>query len=187
MRCVCDHGDIGQRLSIKGIRDEICWVWNATAYKAFLAMLSIVGNPEACFLSGIKAFFVEHRGYNDLLCAAEGGHDAAASLYASLLCRDNGGATADDTAKGHMRRVVGGGSTKSRWLSNEGCFPLREKVTLAIHYSTWCIWGDQPCAGIGGGCGVEKEWLQISLFCSEDCRLCCEMVKFAQSIGIGNQ
>jgi hypothetical protein len=26
-----------------------------------------------------------------------------------------------------------------------------------------------------------------SLFCSEDCRLCCEMVKFAWSIGIGNQ
>jgi hypothetical protein len=29
-------------------------------------MLSGLGNPEACFLSGIKAFFIEHRGYNDL-------------------------------------------------------------------------------------------------------------------------
>jgi hypothetical protein len=44
--------------------------------------------------------------------------------------------------------------------------------------------GNQPCAGNDGGCGVEKGWLQISLFCSEDCRLRC--VKFAQSIGIGN-
>jgi hypothetical protein len=93
-----------------------------------------------------------------------------------------------------MRRVAGGGSTtSSRWLSNEGCLPLREKAMHALHYSTWRIWGeplpppaqvrgDQPCAGTGGGCGVEKGWLRISLFCSADCRLRCEMVKFAQRI-----
>jgi hypothetical protein len=99
----------------------------------------------------------------------------------------------------YMRRVVGGGSMTSRWLSNEGCLPLREKVVCALHYPTWCIWGeplpplaqvhgDQPCAGTGGGVGgVEKGLLQIFLFCTEDCRLRCEMVKSAQSIGIGNQ
>jgi hypothetical protein len=31
----------------------------------------------------IKAFSIENRGYNDLRCAAEGGHDAAAYLYAT--------------------------------------------------------------------------------------------------------
>jgi hypothetical protein len=87
-------------LSIEGIRDEISWVWKPTTYKAFLAMLSGLGNPEACFLSRIKAFFIEHRGYNDLRRDAEGEHDAAAYLYAILLYRDNGGAAADDTAKG---------------------------------------------------------------------------------------
>jgi hypothetical protein len=57
--------------------------------------------------------------------------------------------------------------TSSRWLNNERCVPLREKTTCALHYSTWRIWGeplsppaqvrgDQPCAGTGGGCGVEK-------------------------------
>jgi hypothetical protein len=61
MRRVCGHDDVGRRLSIEGIRDEISWVWNPTAYKAFLAMLSSLGNPEAYFLSGIKAFFIEHR------------------------------------------------------------------------------------------------------------------------------
>jgi hypothetical protein len=30
---VCCHGDIGQRLSIEGIRDEISWVWNPTLTK----------------------------------------------------------------------------------------------------------------------------------------------------------
>jgi hypothetical protein len=158
-------------------------------------MLSGLGNPEACFLSRIKAFFIEHRGYNDLRRATEGGHDAVAYLYAILLYRDNGGATADDTTKGYMRRVAGGGSmTSSRWLSNEGCLPLREKVARGLHYWTWRIWGeplpppaqvrgDQLCTGTGGSCDVEKGWLRISLFCSEDCRLHCEMVKFTQRIG----
>jgi hypothetical protein len=59
MHRVCGHGDVGRRLSIEGIRDEISWVWNPTTYKAFLAMLSGLGNSEACFLFGIKAFFIE--------------------------------------------------------------------------------------------------------------------------------
>jgi hypothetical protein len=70
MRRVCGHNDVGRHLLIEGIQDEISWVWNPTAYKAFLAMLSGLGNPEACFLSGIKGFFIEHRGYNDLRRAA---------------------------------------------------------------------------------------------------------------------
>jgi TPR repeat protein len=114
---MCGHGDVGRRLSIEGIRDEISWVWNPTAYKAFLAMLSGLGNPEACFLSGIKAFFIEHKGYNYLRHAAEGGHDAAAYLCAILFYRDNGSAADDDTVKVYMRRVASGGSTTSRWLS----------------------------------------------------------------------
>jgi hypothetical protein len=198
MRRVCCHGDVSRHLSIKVIRDEISWVQNPTAYKAFLAMLSGLGNPEGCFLLEIKAFFIEHRGYNDLRRAAEGGHDAAAYLYAILLYRDNGGGAPAHTPEGVNWGVAGGGSTTSRWLSNEGCLPLHEKAVLAIHYSTSRIWGeplpppaqvhgDQPCTGTGGGCGVEKGWLRIYLFCSEDCRLRCKMVKFAQSIGIGNQ
>jgi hypothetical protein len=44
-------------------------------------MLTGLGNPEDCFFLGINAFFIDNRGYNDLRCAAEGGHDAAASIY----------------------------------------------------------------------------------------------------------
>jgi hypothetical protein len=178
MRRVCGHGDISWCLSIEGIRDDISWVWNPTAYKAFLVMLSGLRNPEACFLYGIKAFFIEHRGYDDLRRAAEGGHDVAAYLYAIFLYRDNGGASADDIAKGYMRRVAGGGSTTSRWLSNEGCLPLREKAVRALHYSTWRIWGeplppsaqvhgDQPCAGTGGGCGVEMDGFEFLYFAAK--------------------
>jgi hypothetical protein len=130
-------------------------------------MLSGLRNSEPYFLSRIKAFFIEHRGYDDLRCVAEGGHDAATYLYAILLYGDNGGVATDDTAKGYMRWVAGGGSTMSSWLSSEGCLPLREKAASALHYSTWCIWGeplpppaqvrgDQLCTGTGGGYGVEK-------------------------------
>jgi hypothetical protein len=91
MRRVCGHDDFDRCLSIEGLRDEISWVWDPTTYKAFLAMLTGLGNPKACFLSGIKAFLIKNRGYNDLQCAAEGGHDAAAYLYTILLYRDNGG------------------------------------------------------------------------------------------------
>jgi hypothetical protein len=59
MRHVCGHGDVGQHLSIEGIRDEISWVWDPTAYKAFLAMLTGLGNSEACFLSEIKELFIK--------------------------------------------------------------------------------------------------------------------------------
>jgi hypothetical protein len=90
-----------------------------------------------------------------------------AYLYAILIYRDNGSAAAADTAKHYMMWVAGGGSTTSRWLSNEGCLPLREKVAHAIHSSTWRIWdeplpplaqvrSDQPCTGNGGCCGVDK-------------------------------
>jgi hypothetical protein len=119
-------------------------------------------------------------------------------LYAILLYTDNGSAAVDDTAKRYMRRVAGGGSTTSRWLSNKGCLHLREKVARAIHSLTWRIRGeplpppaqvcsDQPCVGNGGSCNVDKGWLGISLFCIEDCRVHHEMVKFERSIGIGNQ
>jgi hypothetical protein len=115
-------------------------------------MLNDLGNPEACFLSGIKAVFMENRGCNDLRHAAEGGNDAAAYLYVILLYRDNSGAAADDTTKRYMRRVVGGSSRMSRWLSNEGCLPLREKAACAIHSSIWRIWGEQlsPPAQVRG-------------------------------------
>jgi hypothetical protein len=140
MHRVCSHGDVDRRLSIEGIRDEISSVWNPTAYKAFLAMLTGHGNPEACFLSGIKAFFIEHRRYNDLRRAAEGGHDAASYLCAILLYRDNGGAAADDT-KGYMRRVAGGSSTtSSRWLSNKGCLPLRERLRVRSTTRLGAFW-----------------------------------------------
>jgi hypothetical protein len=129
-------------LSIEGIRDEISLVWNPTAYKAFLAMLTSLGNPEACFFSVIKAVFMENRGYNDLRRAAKGGHDAAAYLYAILLYRDNGGAATDDNMKWYMRKIAGGGNTTSRWLSNEGCRRLREKAARVSHSSTWHIWGE---------------------------------------------
>jgi hypothetical protein len=89
-------------------------MWDTTAYKAFLAMLTDLGNPGACFFSRIKVVFMEIKESNDLRRVAKGGHDAVAYLYTILLYMDNGDAAADDTAKQYMRRVMGGGSMTSR-------------------------------------------------------------------------
>jgi hypothetical protein len=92
---------------------------------------------------------------------------------------------------GHGRRQYNVEMAEQRGVSL--CRPLHTKAARAIHSTTWRIWGeplpppaqvrgDQLCVGNGGCCS-----LQMSLFCSEDCRLCCEMVNIKQSIGIGNQ
>jgi hypothetical protein len=54
-----------------------------------------------------------------------------------------------------MRQVVGGGSTTSRWLSNEGWLLLREKAARAIHSSTWRIWGE-PLPPPAQVCGISR-------------------------------
>jgi hypothetical protein len=106
---------------------------------------------------------MENRGCNDLWHTAEVGHDVAAYLYAILLYRDNGGAAADDTTKRYMRQVASSGSTSSRWLSNEGCLPLREKAARAIHYLTWHIWGEPllpPAQVCGNQSCKQGRWLR---------------------------
>jgi hypothetical protein len=158
--------------------------------------LTDLGNPGACFVSGVKIVFMENRESNDLRHVTKCGHDAAAYLSAILLYRDNGGAATYDTAKRYMRRVIGGGSTISRWLRNEGCLPLRRRPRVqstprcgAFSVNPCCLRHrhcDQPCVCNGGGYSVDKGWLGISLFCGETCRLRREMIKFEQSIGIGN-
>jgi hypothetical protein len=73
---------------------------------------------------------------NDLRRAAEGGHDAATYLYAILLYRDNGDATADDTAKaGRGRRQYNIEMAEQRGVSafaREGhaCDPLLKLLHL---------------------------------------------------------
>jgi hypothetical protein len=82
-------------------------------------------------------------------------HDVAAYLCAILLYRDNGSGAADDTVKGYMRRVAGGGSMTPRWLSNKGCLPLLEKAALAIHSSTWRLRWTAAASGTGA------RWLAV--------------------------
>ena len=58
MRRLCSHRDFGRCLSIEAIRDEIAWMWDLTAYTTFLAMLTDLDNPGACFYSGIDIMFM---------------------------------------------------------------------------------------------------------------------------------
>jgi hypothetical protein len=82
---MCIYRDVDRRLSIEGIGDEISWLRDPTAYKAFQAMRTDLRNPEACFFFGIKDVFMENRESNYLWCTAEGGHDMVSYLCAILL------------------------------------------------------------------------------------------------------
>jgi hypothetical protein len=70
---------------------------------------------------------------------------------------------------------------RSRVRSTPRCGAFRANPYLLGHMRC-----DQSCAGNGGGYSVDKGWLGISLFCGETCTLRREMIKFEQSIGIGN-
>jgi hypothetical protein len=83
----------------------------------------------------------------------------------------------------------------SRRLSNKRCQLCHESAANVIHETTWWrnkwtppppiqVHNNLPCAG--GDCDVPKGWERRTLFCSEDCRLRCEIVLFEKAIGIGN-
>ena len=64
-----------------------------------------------------------------------------------------------------------------------------------IHETTWWHnkWPLPPVAEvhddllcIGGDYDVPKGWEERALFCSEDCRLCREIILFEKAIAIGN-
>jgi hypothetical protein len=80
-------------------------------YEALLASLTQVGNPEACFLTGIQTIFMEKHNpracLDDLTRAADGEHNLAAYLVTLLLYRHNGDAGDDDTARRYIRPVKG--------------------------------------------------------------------------------
>ena len=117
-----------------------------------------------------------------------------------MMYRNNGGAADDDIAKMYIHRVEGkdGSATSQsagpKELRNDGCWVCREEAAYLVTRVTWRghgdplppapVHGDFPCAG--GACGKVTGWEQVSLFCSEDYRICHEIVAFEMRLGIKN-
>jgi hypothetical protein len=136
------YGDltVSQRLALDRFRCGRTWE-DPVNYEALLAILTQVGNLEACFLTRIQTVFMEKHNpwpcLNDLACTADGGHNLAAYLATLLLYRHNGDAGDDDIARQYVRWVEGEEvswaaavgcvlllAPTSRWLSNKGCVLL---------------------------------------------------------------
>lgn len=117
-----------------------------------------------------------------------------------MMYRNNSGAMDDDITKMYIRCIEGedglaaSGSTDPKELRNDGYRVCREEATCLITRVTWRDHGDMlplapvcgnfPCAG--GTYGKSTGWEQVSLFCSEDCRICHEIMVFERRLGIKN-
>jgi hypothetical protein len=163
-RRMCGHDHVCQGLSIEGTRDEISWVWNPTTYKAFLAMLTGLGHLRLASSPELKPSS-SNTGDTMISGALPRVGTMRRHIYTPSIRRRDGWATRGVCLCARRPRVC---STTQLGAFGVNRCRLRHK-----------------CAAISRG--VEKWWLRISLFCSEDCMLRYEMVMFAQSIGIGNQ
>uniref|UniRef100_K3ZLB4 F-box domain-containing protein n=1 Tax=Setaria italica TaxID=4555 RepID=K3ZLB4_SETIT len=182
MHCVCGDDAIGRRMALAHFRCNMSWN-ELASYAALLTRLTLIGNPNAYFLTGIREFFREHRSHQpslyELAHAITGGHNVAA-YFVTLLYRNNGSAGDDDTARWFVRWVEGEENSAAsngsgpRMQSNKGCRLCREKATQMFGPMTPLplapVRGDLLCAG--GGCGVTFGWPKKTLCCSEGCRMC---------------
>jgi hypothetical protein len=169
-------------------------------YFALLARLTQFDNLEAYLLIGIQTVFAKNHSprpcLDYLTHTADGRHNVAAYLVALFLYRHNGDAGDDNTMRRYIRWVKGeeeswatamsgDGGLMSRRLSNKGCWLCCEAAAKVIHETMWWhnrwpppssaqVRGDLPC--VGGYYDIPKGWEERTLFCSENCRLRCEII-----------
>ncbi|RLN43452.1 hypothetical protein C2845_PM01G41130 [Panicum miliaceum] len=111
MCAVCGATEVGQRLALRRVLRRRFYL--GLEYRATLiTRLAAVGNPEACFCSGMCLVFGEQRDaimpfLDPLRCAAEAGHKEAIYVLALLLYRPNSGAGDDDEAQWLLHMVEG--------------------------------------------------------------------------------
>ncbi|KAG2561494.1 hypothetical protein PVAP13_8KG163600 [Panicum virgatum] len=148
MRRLCRNPKVGRRTNLGRVpRSNNRWSPDGIAYQALLHRLTNIGNPQACFIIGMRAIFpgpvFTAPGPvldENLQRAATGGHKAAAYVATILPYMANGGADIDATARQYMRQAAmgeedsvaapeGGGVTM--WLDRLSC----------RHDSRGMIWG----------------------------------------------
>ena len=104
------------------------------AYAALLAHLTDIGNPEACYMTGMKEVFSKGKPEArpcivELASATEHGHNVAAYVAAIVLFRANTSTDDNQAARRYMRQVESeeeaaagaAGGTGGSMFSNEGC------------------------------------------------------------------
>ncbi|KAG2658200.1 hypothetical protein PVAP13_1KG266000 [Panicum virgatum] len=137
MRRVCSNPEVSWRINLGRVSSSNRWR-NTIAYQALLHRLTNIGNPEACFITGMQDVFpgpvFTAPGPDldeNLERAAAGNHKAAAYVAAVLLYMDNGNAGIDATARQYMRQaattgeedsvVAPAGDRGTMWLEHLSC------------------------------------------------------------------
>ena len=162
---------VGQCINVRQFAAAMLWRDRA-ANAALLADLTNIGNPEACYMTGMMNVFSKGTPEArpciiELARATERGHNVAAYVAAILLFRANTSADNDQASRWYMRQVEGdeeatagaaGGIGRSMF-SNEGCLHCRELAFACVMGTHWRRWvqvpqsappvphGDLPCAG----------------------------------------
>ena len=99
---ICGNPTVGQHVALDQCRRGLGWD-NVGNYYALLSSLTQLDNLEACFVTGIPMVFEETHMprpcLHDLACAADGGHNLAPYLVATLLYRHSGDARDDNTVR----------------------------------------------------------------------------------------
>uniref|UniRef100_K3ZDI7 F-box domain-containing protein n=1 Tax=Setaria italica TaxID=4555 RepID=K3ZDI7_SETIT len=133
MRRVCSQRAIGRCVAL-------------LRYYSLLHLLLDVGNLEASLLTGIPDFFKGYQPSLDQLSrAVVGGLNVAAYLYALMLYRNTGGATAADMAKMYIGRLEGEeGTTASGTISPKMLhnFAYRECREDAVYLVVRILWNN---------------------------------------------
>ncbi|RLM79493.1 hypothetical protein C2845_PM12G13350 [Panicum miliaceum] len=193
MRRMCRDPEVSQCILVERLADDMAW-YDPDGYAALLGRLALVGNPEACFITGMHVVF---RGPlirplplldENLERAARGSHKVVAYVATVLLYMANGSAGISDTARQYMTQAVaveesvaapaGSGGTM---LSNEQCYKGRRRAVDVIWRGRW-RWPLKhvapapmraylPCASENCGAFVRLEWPKFGcrFFYSEDC------------------
>lgn len=111
MCVVCGAAKVGRRLDLRCVLRRRFYI--GPEYRATLITgLATVGNPEACFRSGMCLIFGKQRGaimpcLDPLRRAVEVGHKVAIYALALLLYRPNSGDGDDDKARRLLHMVEG--------------------------------------------------------------------------------
>ncbi|RLN22361.1 hypothetical protein C2845_PM07G11230 [Panicum miliaceum] len=130
MCAVCGAAEVGRRLALRRVLRRRFYL--GPEYRATLiTRLAAVGNPKACFRSGMCLVFGEQRGaimpcLDPLRRAAEADHKVAIYALTLLLYRPNTGAGDDGEARRLLRMVEGpkAGAAALPW-KNKTCTKRR--------------------------------------------------------------
>lgn len=201
MRKACSNPAVGRSI-------PLCWVLHRGAWEPYYSdtyrteltrRLASIGNTNACFYEGMSAVFVAHRDNcnppsNMLQRSATQGHALARYVLALVHHRSNFGPETDIIAKKLMRQVEDDEPATNQVWSNKQCtVHLQEAIQFVqqlpqIHASNRPLpplvkpqarHEGNNCATLG--CGKIEGWHQWASFCSEDCRIDNECVRFFRS------